>query len=462
MLLSLIYKEIVNNVLSLRFMVTFVLFFVLTLASVYTMASDYERTRTIHEASVSQHRDVITDIAGAEDEDNRFHELLYGGGGIYGDRAPAPLSVFVKGLERSLPSQVNVSLWQSRKVQEDRYENPLLRLFATPDYAYIINIVISLLALLFVFDAICGEKEKGTLKLLLANSVPRDLVLLGKWIGGFASLAVPLLVSLFSAVLYLVLIGSVPLENEFIARLGWVVAVSLMYVSVFFALGMMISTATHKASTALLVSLFVWVCWILVVPNLAAVAAKFLSPVPTPQKIESEKMAIDRESQIRRERVWATNLGYGKRAEQLIEQIDDDGEKRKERIDAFYEDKLREQIEWSRNLSRLSPSASYVYAATDLAGTGLGLYGAFRGSYQRFVEEFVEWGNEWDTKYHDNDDDYPEENWLSPDNLPSWKLVAPRLDDTVTMAMTDILLLLVFNVLFFMLAYAFFLRYDVT
>ena len=33
MLLSLIYKEIVNNVLSLRFMVTFVLFFVLTMTA---------------------------------------------------------------------------------------------------------------------------------------------------------------------------------------------------------------------------------------------------------------------------------------------------------------------------------------------------------------------------------------------------------------------------------------------
>lgn len=68
-----------------------------------------------------------------------------------------------------MPTQVNVSLWQTRKVQEDRYENPLLRLFTTPDYAYIINIVISLLAMLFVFDSICGEKEQGTLKLLLAN-----------------------------------------------------------------------------------------------------------------------------------------------------------------------------------------------------------------------------------------------------------------------------------------------------
>lgn len=462
MLLSLIYKEIVHNVLSLRFMVTFVLFFVLTMISVYTMTTDYQRTRDIHDASVSLHRDVITAMAGQEDEDEQFHGLLYGGGGIYGDRAPQPLSVFVKGLEKDLPVQVNVSLWQARKVQEDRYENPLLRLFSTPDYAYIINIVISLLALLFAFDSICGEKEQGTLKLLLANSVPRDLVLLGKWIGGYLSLAVPLLASIFGAVIYVVLIGSVPTTGEFFARLGWVVFVSMVYVSVFFALGMMISTATHKASTALLVSLFVWVCWILVVPNLAAVAAKFISPVPTPQKVESEKAAIDRETDIRRERIWQSNLGYGKRTEQLVEKLEKDAEDRKERINKFYEDKLRGQIDWSKNLSRLSPSASFVYAATDLAGTGVNLFHSFRTGYQRFSDEFSEWANAWDDKYHENDDSYPEENWLSPGTLPALQIVGQRLDDTVSLALTDILLLLVFNALFFMLSYAFFLRYDVT
>ena len=37
-----------------------------------------------------------------------------------------------------------------------------------------------------------------------------------------------------------------------------------------------------------------------------------------------------------------------------------------------------------------------------------------------------------------------------------------RLDDTLNLSMGDILLMLIFNVLFFMLSYLFFLRYDVT
>jgi ABC-type transport system involved in multi-copper enzyme maturation permease subunit len=462
MLLSLISKEVVHNVLSLRFMVTFVLFFVLTMVSIFTMTRAYERAQRTHEASASMHRELLTDMQGAEDQDDQFHGLLFGGGGIYGDRSPQPLGVFVSGLESQLPSQVNVTLWQARKVEERRYENPLFRLFETPDYAYIVNIVISLLALLFVFDAICGEKERGTLKVLLSNSVPRDLVLLGKWIGGYLSLAVPLLAALLGGITYVSLAGTVQLTDDFLARLGWIVSVSLLYVSVFFALGMMISTLTHKASTALLVSLFVWICWILVIPNLAPVIAKIVSPVPTLQKINAEKAAVDRETNIRTQRVRRNMLGYGKKAEQMQEEIDKEGEDRKEKIDQFYEDVLQDQIDWSRNLARISPSGSFLFATTDLAGTGVGLFTAFRLGYRRFGDEFSEWGWEWDVAFHDNDEQHPDSGWFQLESIPSLRLLEARLDDTVEAALMDILLLLVFNVLFFMLSYMFFLRYDVT
>ena len=47
------------------------------------------------------------------------------------------------------------------------------------------RLIFWLLAIVFGYDAICGEKERGTLRLMLSCSVPRDTVLLAKWIGGF-------------------------------------------------------------------------------------------------------------------------------------------------------------------------------------------------------------------------------------------------------------------------------------
>jgi len=457
-LFTLIRKEIVSNVLSLRFMVTFVLFFVLILLSIFVLTGDYQNTLRTYEASRSVHRERLGALKNVEDLNQQVNDLIYEQG-VYGNRAPQTLGIFVRGLENDLPTQVHTSLWMSRKINEEFYRNPIFILFATPDYSYIVNIVVSLLSLLFVFDAVCGEKERGTLKLVLANSVPRDLVLLGKWIGGYLSLAVPFLAALLGGVTYVYLIGVVQLTGETLERLLWIVGLSLLYIALFFALGMLISALTHKASTALLVSLFVWVCWILVIPNLAPVIAKIVSPVPTLQKINAEKAAIDREIWIRMERLNRNMLGYGRKAEEMREKLREEGERRKRRMDKFYQDKLQAQIGLSKTLSRLSPSASFTYASTDMAATGVGLFDNFKRGYVRFQDEFREYGERINDRR--NDDKLPE-NWFNVDEIPTMKLLPVRLDDTIDAAFTDVLLLLVFSVLFFMGSYLFFLRYDVT
>ena len=46
--------------------------------------------------------------------------------------------------------------------------NRNLLLFSTPDYLYVIKIILSLLAMFFTYDALVGEKENGTLKAMLS------------------------------------------------------------------------------------------------------------------------------------------------------------------------------------------------------------------------------------------------------------------------------------------------------
>ena len=116
MLFALIRKEIINNVLSFRFMVTLVLFFGLILISILFLTSDHQIRLRTHEASKAAHRDQILAFKGAEDQDQQFHEILYGGGGIYGDRAPQPLGIFVQGLdeEQVSPIRSNAPCCQAR------------------------------------------------------------------------------------------------------------------------------------------------------------------------------------------------------------------------------------------------------------------------------------------------------------------------------------------------------------
>lgn len=458
MLLTLIKKEITGNVLSFRFIVTFVLFFGLILVSISILTSDYQVRVGSYEVSKAAHRDALTKLKEIEGQNQQVSELFYNQG-VYADRRPQPLGIFVRGLEAHLPTQVHTARFESRKIDESFYQNPFFALFSTPDYGYIVNIVVSLLALLFVFDAICGEKERGTLKIVLSNSVPRDLVILSKWFGGYLCLVAPFIVSLLTGVAYVSLTGAILLTGEVLERLFWLAGVSLLYISLFFTLGLMISTMVHRSSTALLISLFVWIAGILVIPNLAPVIAQIVSPVPTLQKINGEKVAIDRESQLRMQRVGRTMLGYGKKAEEMRDKIRQEGEARKRKLEKFYEDELQRQIDLSKTLSRISPSASFRYATTELAETGPGLFQGFKTANKRFQEGFSDYAEEISDKQND---DQLSEDWLQIDAIPTLKIFDARLSDSIDAIFVDLLLMIVYNVLFFMISYAFFLRYDVT
>ena len=221
----------------------------------------------------------------------------------------------------------------------------------------------------------------------------------------------------------------------------------------------MISTLTHKASTALLVSLFIWVCWVLVIPNISPVITRSLYHVPSLQKINQEKAAVDRETSLKIQRISRSMLNYGKKAEDIREEMRREGEKRKERLDKFYQDKLQRQIDYSKMISRISPAASYTYVTTDLASTGLDLFASFKVGNRRYQDEFRELAERLDDLRDDNE--LPE-HWFQEDQIPQLVVRPMNLEDTLDSTLTDFLLLTVFNVLFFMLSYLFFLRYDVT
>lgn len=458
MLGAIIKKEIIGHILSYRFMVTFILFFSLILISIFILTNDYQTRLDSYKASVGSHKEEINKIKAIKDPNESTMEL-FNRVGIYADRRPKDLSLLVKGLEDNIPESVNMTFWQGfKKIDSRFYSNPIFFLFSTPDFAYIVNIILSLLSLLFVFDTICGEKENGTLKLMLSNSLPRDIILLGKWIGGYISLIAPFLVAVISGLIYLYFRKVILFDSELISRIGLIILTSLMYISLFFTLGIFISTITRKSSTALLLGLFIWVIWILVIPNLAPVISRIAVPIPTIQKINAEKEAINKEIEIKQRRISRTMIGYGKEAEKLKEDLDEERKKRIGKLDKFYEDKLEGQVNICKILSRISPSASFIYVTTSLTQTGINQFKIFKQASKRFQDEFMSYDKRiWEKRRNKE----LKSDWLLEEELPILQISEVSIGQDFQLILFDLLLLVVYNVLFFMGGYLFFLRYDV-
>jgi ABC-type transport system involved in multi-copper enzyme maturation permease subunit len=460
MLLTIISKEILNNLLSFRFLVTVFLFFSMIVGSMILMGSNYDK----------QLKDYETAVGGMSDRIRQISSIMeFEAMGMSNSPKPNPLSIFAMGLEPEMSRSINSSGWQGVEMGGSRYANPIFKLFASPDLAYVVNVIISLLAILFVFDAISGEKEEQTLKLMLSNPVPRHTILLSKLVGGYVSLTVPFLLATGVGLLAVLLTTRVSLGGDQWLRVLCIVGVSLVYMASFFTLGLLISASTTKSGTSLMFCLFVWVVLVLGVPNVVPIIAKRVVPTPSATRLAAEERAIEREEWSK---AWQSvpNPRELSREERDAIQVRtrDAVNKRTDVIKKDVENRIVGQANLARTISRISPSACYVYAATALSGAGINDYvqrrkyvevefaDNFRNSMQRIRETAEEFGL----------DDFQVETRIGEalfeyDVLPLFE--PPTIPVVVALkdAAIDLMLLGIACVLFFMLSFLRFLRYDV-
>ena len=215
--------------------------------------------------------------------------------------------------------------------------------------------------------------------------------------------------------------------------------------------------------------LFVWVVLVLGVPNVVPIIAKRVVPTPSATRLAAEERAIEREEWSK---AWQSvpNPRELSREERDAIQVRtrDAVNKRTDVIKKDVENRIVGQANLARTISRISPSACYVYAATALSGAGINDYlqrrkyvevefaDNFRNSMQRIRETAEEFGL----------DDFQVETRIGEalfeyDVLPLFE--PPTIPVVVALkdAAIDLMLLGIACVLFFMLAFLRFLRYDV-
>ena len=142
-----------------------------------------------------------------------------------------------------------------------------------------LGFTIPLLAIGLGFDSVNGEFNRRTLSRVLSQPIYRDALLLGKFLGALATLAVAL-VALWLIVLGagLLLLGIPPRGVE-VARGVAFLGAAIAYGGVWLAVSMLFSVIFRSTATSALCALGVWlfflIVWPLVVP---AIVLAFASP----------------------------------------------------------------------------------------------------------------------------------------------------------------------------------------
>ena len=276
MLITLIRRELLDNLMTFRFAAAMFITLLLVVANTAVLIKDYERRLASYNTALKTHRQQLRETK------------TYSAGDIFVDRPPNPLSIFNVGLDKRLGNQIGVSytfvptLWDAWMSGSD---NPFLNIFNSIDIVFIFEVVLSLMALIFAYDALAGERERGTLRLVLTHPLSRGHILIAKYIGAMLCLLIPLMLSLLLSLILLTTTASLSLGTPDFLRIGGIAFSSLAYLSVFYLIGMLVSAAVHRTNTALMLSMFVWGFLVLAYPNMVIAALR--APEPTQTRIAS-------------------------------------------------------------------------------------------------------------------------------------------------------------------------------
>jgi len=272
-------KEILLNVMMFKFAVGTILCVVLISVFVPVLAKDYQQQLKNYNANVVANEAELRKVM-------VYKNILPT---VY--RPPNVLSAFSEGVEKRLGTSAKIWNMGVPEISATSDEvNPYMSMFPALDVSLVLRIVFSALALLVAYNVISGEREQGTLKLILSGTVARYQVLLGKLLAGLMILIVPVTVVFILALLLLLSFPMIELAVSDWVEIGLMYVASLLFISVMYNLGLVFSALMKRSAISLVLGLFAWVVFVVVVPNGSIYLATQISPLESEDKLEGQRV----------------------------------------------------------------------------------------------------------------------------------------------------------------------------
>jgi len=495
-------KEFLLNLMTFKFSVATVVCVVLTAVFVPILVKDYQQRLKTYNDNVARNEAELREV--------RVYKNITPT--IF--RPQSVLSVFSAGLEQQLGDSANIELNNIPEADAALTEdNPYLSIFSVLDASLILKIVLSLLAILIAYDSISGERERGTLRLILANRTARHEVLLGKLLAGVVTLVVPTTIAFVVWVLVLEHSPMADLTSSDWARIGLMYLTSLVFISAMYNIGLLFSCLATRSAISLVLGLFFWVVCVVVIPNGSVYLATRIRPLESREKTDGQvallRRELDTEARKQARQIYETQ-SYQNMSENDVAGAFGHYYVRGCSKDFFefwqkaypvteplrikYADKIWEvehgylKTVWKQryladNLSRISPIFSYENAMSILAGTDLSSFQYFMSEAKEYRSQMIEYirsrtnnfsSPSYFTTCSREDIAEYEKDWGdrkardkktfdTPLNLKDFPLPIYRPDpaESLRRVIPDLALLIFANVLFFALSFVAFVKYDV-
>jgi len=252
--------------------------------------------------------------------------------------------------------------------------------FELVDWSLIVRIVLSFLCVVLAYDAVSGEVESGTLRLVLANPLSRGRFLIAKFLAHLTVLLVAAILGSLLSLLSLSLSGALELDARILRGYGFFLLGTALYISLFLFLSMGISAQVRSSASSLVLLILAWGLLIVVIPQ-----ASYLVGAQVPGaggwKWEAWSFMDEVRKGLEREGIGLRGRELGKGDNYAVEQRYArrlrESEKELERM--AREARLQElrQYNLTKTINFLSPGFAFQYSIEAFLGTGVMRYDHF-------------------------------------------------------------------------------------
>ena len=461
-------RELYDNLISLRFaLATFLL-----LGLMLTNAVVYLRE---HPERMQKYHDDVTEAQNKLSTRTHLYDIaVQGPGRLY--KKPSVLQFCAEGGDIFLSDRVYggflhwadgnlIGFWSTIYHYPNSDSKNIRPDTIKVDWGFVIGYVLSLIAILFTFDSISGDREHGTLRLTLANSVPRHTVLIGKFLGALVSISVPFTLAVLANLLIISTSSDVQLSTDAWSRLAIIFCIAILYLCLFLALGLLVSSLVQRNAASLVILLLTWVVFVVFMPStLAPITSGFSKPMGHYEYIQRRSKLHNQLKSEYETRVQNMDAFPSKKMELAGEFVMNDVAQRIS-LGQEYISQQHAQIQLMRSVTRISPVAIVQHLFESFAGTGFERHRHFVENTQRYAREYREFVMDMDR----SDPNSPHiigvregmsQKPVNPESIPMFEDTL-SLSHDFNAAAIDLFLLVLFLMVLLSGAYLAFVRIDV-
>lgn len=321
-------------------------------------------------------------------------------GGTLAALDPSPLAVLAVGQSDLLPYYLRVNTGGRQGVLKgDEIENPGNLLTGRFDLAFVIVVLFPLVILALSYNMLAGERDDGTLGLVLSQPIRLRTLLLAKiGVRALVVMTVALTVVLGGLLVARVSIG----DGATLGRVLWWLALVGVYAAFWFGVALLVNTTVRSSAAAAVVSVTAWLLVVVLAPVLVNLVAQSRYPTPSRvafitlvRSVTNEANAVS-DKLMSRYLVDHPELAAGGAVDMSDYwtrslTVQDTVEKTLAPHYASFERQLEEQQAIVTGARLFTPALLMQTALEDLAGTGLPRWQQFRAQTLAFHRQWQDY-----------------------------------------------------------------------